>query len=155
MNWAHWHMILVHFPIAGTVIALIVLIAARLTGNLTLNRFANLFLIITAWSAFPAALTGGPSQDQLKPISEELAQFIDRHAMISLYATWLAQAAACFAIVNLLYLYRRKHQPLWLFLATIAMLGIAAYFMAWCASLGGEIVHLAIRGHQILPAPKL
>jgi len=31
----------------------------------------------------------------------------------------------------------------------------AHWHMAWCASLGGEIVHLEIRGHQILLAPQL
>ena len=148
-------MVLVHFPIAGCVIALLLLAAARLMGNLTISRLANFFLILVAWSAFPAAVTGGPSQEQLQPFSKELQRFIDAHAMIAFYATWILQAAACLAFISLMYLYRRGKVPAWLFYATFTAQLVANYTMAWCASLGGEIVHEEIRGHQILPAPLL
>jgi hypothetical protein len=75
--------------------------------------------------------------------------------MIALYATWALQGSALLAMVSLLYLYRRGGVPRWLFWLSIAWLLLAIYLMAWCASLGGEIVHLEIRGHQILPAPQL
>lgn len=71
MNWAHWHMILVHFPLAGCITAVALLIGARLWG------------------------------------------------------------------------------------ATLLVPLLAGYLMAWTGSLGGEVVHLEIRGHRILPAPEL
>ena len=155
MNWAHWHMILVHFPIAGCVFAVALLIGARLWGGLAVNRLALLVLILVAASAVPAAITGGPSQEQLQPIPEDMQHIIDRHAMVSLYATWALQAAAATAMVGLMYLYRRGHLPGWLWGALLGVLLLASYLMAWTGSLGGEVVHLEIRGHQILPAPEL
>jgi hypothetical protein len=155
MNWAHWHMILVHFPIAGCVIALLLLAGARIGRNMTVSKLANFFLILVAWSALPAAVTGGPSQEQLQPIGEEMQHFIDTHAMIALYAAWLLQAAAFLAFISLMYLYRRGGVPGWLLWTTLSVLLLATYAMAWAASLGSEIVHEEIRGHQILPAPDL
>jgi heme A synthase len=54
-------MVLVHFPIAGTVIALALLVWARYSRNAAVRKLANVVLILVAWSAFPAAITGGPS----------------------------------------------------------------------------------------------
>ncbi len=148
-------MILVHFPIAGCVFAVALLVGARLWGGPAVNRLAMLALILVAASAVPAAITGGPSQEQLQPIPADMQHIIDQHAMISLYATWALQAAAVLAMVCLMYLYRRGRLPGLLWSATLSVLLLAGYLMAWTGSLGGEVVHLEIRGHQILPVPEL
>ena len=148
-------MILVHFPIAGCFFAIAVLITVRFTKQIAAHKLAYIFLLLVAISAFPAAITGGPSQEQLMPIPEEMKHLIDRHAMISLFATWALQLAGFMAIVGLVLLYWRAKTPQWLWWVAMGVLVVAAYTMAWCASMGGEIVHLEIRGHQILPAPEL
>ena len=101
------------------------------------------------------AITGGPSQEQLMPIPDDMKHLIDSHAMISLFATWALQLAGFISVVSLVLLYWRGKSPKWLYWVLMVVLLLATYMMGWCASLGGEIVHLEIRGHQILPAPEL
>lgn len=67
MNGHHWHLVLNHLPIFGTLLALLVLIAWWLEpGNAGLRRLSGVFLLLVGLSAIPVYMTGEPAEEAIE-----------------------------------------------------------------------------------------
>jgi len=152
MNWAHFHLLLNHIPVLGTVFGLSLLGWAMLRRDLGVQRVALGVFVAIALLALPAYFTGEPAKDVVEHaarVSEQAVEAHERAALLSLIGVELL------GLVGLIGLYAaRGTRPLSAHVTRAALLVsvLTAGLMARTANLGGQIRHLEIQAGAELPA---
>ena len=146
MNPAHLHLLVNHFPIIGTYLALpLLVIAAWRRADRGALLAVVLVLAISGATAVAANLTGDPAESRVESLPSVSKHWIDEHSERADYATVVAVVTAVGAIGLLAWAMRRGETPL----AGLAVLGflttISAGAMAWTGLAGGQIHHGELR----------
>ena len=102
MNFAHWHLVLNHFPILGMFFGVIFLAYSMYKKNDQMIVFAQLFFIFILLLTVMAYLTGDPAEEVLKSFpSIYEANRVDRHEDLALTGLMLTIVLGLLAAVNL------------------------------------------------------
>lgn len=150
----HWHLGLVHLPIAGSLFAILFLLGAEALRKDWLLKSAAIVLVLTALSAAGAYFTGEPAEDLLGAAAAEdenafgeAPEWVGRHESRALWAVGTAAAAGLGGILVLIHSLRSKGQrPPTSARAALLVLAIAtAGTMGYTGLAGGEIRHTEIR----------
>jgi uncharacterized membrane protein len=145
MNEAHYHLVVNHFPIIGTIFGFGVIIAGLILKNNTVKNVSYILFIVTAIFAYASMSTGGGAAGVVKGMPDITKPIIHEHAEI---AQKLALILYVLAVVSILGLYTniKKHNQARLisFLALV-IAGIAVYVGKDVGTSGGEIRHTEIR----------
>jgi uncharacterized membrane protein len=148
MNEAHYHLVVNHFPIIGTIFGFGVLIAGLILKNKTVKNVSYVLFIVSAIFAYASIFTGGGAAGMVKGMPDITKPIIHKHAEI---AQKLALILYALGVVSLLGLYTniKNHSQAKLisFLALI-IAGIAVYVGKDVGTTGGEIRHTEIRNEQ-------
>ncbi len=146
MNAAHLHLVLNHFPIIGSAIAIFVLLIGILKKSDDVKKVSVLILILTALVTIPVYLTGEKAQAKVEGNYEDVdEEFIDAHEDFALYSFIAMDIAGALALVAV-FLYRKpKTLPNSFAYFLLAVLLIVNGMMAYTANLGGKIHHPEIR----------
>jgi hypothetical protein len=145
MNWAHLHLMLIHFPILGALLIVGVLALALYRKSDALVLLALEFIILIGVVTIPTYLTGEPSEDRvehLPGVSEVLISKHESAALFGLITTEIMTLIACVALWNLYRTKSASHRALKVLLA-VSLVNAAT--ITWVSNLGGQIRHTEIR----------
>ncbi len=145
MNDAHWHLVVNHFPIIGTILALGILITGLFLKNNSVKNTAYILFIVAAIFALFSMQTGEGAEEMVedfpgigKTIIHEHEELAEKFALV-LYAMGGLSLLALF----LNFIKNTKEKLVSFF---ILGLGVASLFLIQkVGTTGGEIRHTEIR----------
>lgn len=141
MTAAHWHLVLNHIPVFGTIFGLVVLAVAWGRREPVLLRVALVTFLTCGAVAGVVYLTGEGAEEVVEGRVAEAV--IEPHEEAGLVALIAALALGVFAAAGLFL--ARREPPRWLApVVLVAALAVAGV-MAWTANLGGQISHPELR----------
>jgi hypothetical protein len=142
-NTAHWHLVLNHLPVVGSLVALLLLGRAFLKNTDEAKRLALIASILVALVAIPTYLTGEPAEDFIQGLPE--IDGISRHENMAEVALWVAIGVGALALGALIFFRKARTLPRWV-VGVILLLALAVCgLMGRTANLGGKIHHPEIR----------
>ena len=140
MNAAHLHLALIHFPIAGLVLACLGLLYAAVRKDPAVQRAALVFLTVAGLSAAPAYYSGGYAEEiaeDLQGVSEDNIHAHEEAAEAALAASLAAGVLSA----GLLVLFRKKDLPRSALAGALVVALVAAGLTGRAGNLGGAIRH--------------
>ena len=140
MNYAHIHLLLNHFPIIGTIVALGLFLTSFMGKNEDLRRASYIVFAAIALISIPAFLTGYGAQLTLKgpSVSDALVQ---RHQGSALLSLWFVEVTGALALVGLWQSQNSKKLARWNVAAVLVFSLLTAVLMARTGNTGGDIRH--------------
>ncbi len=151
MDGAHAHLLFNHFPIIGSILSVLVLLAGFIIKNGIVKKTAMAMIVFTAVMTVPAFLTGEPAEEVLEAINQAPDAIIHEHEEMAekgLWTTIAVGALALFAFVS-------SKKPIGgkLMKATLVLLIANTFFLIQIGNAGGEIRHSEIRTGGTVNAP--
>ena len=150
MNPAHWHLVLNHTPVVGSMFAFGLLGWAIFRRSEELKRVGLAAVVLVAVLTIPAYLTGEPAFEAIMEILEATPfdedPLVKAHQNAAGIAFIAAVVAAVIALAGLIR--GRGGKPLSgrIVVAVFALAAITAGLMGRAANFGGTIQHSEIRG---------
>lgn len=143
---AHWHLILNHVPVVGSLFALGLLAWGCRRRSDDLKRAALGAVVLVALAAVPAYLTGEPAWEDIMglPASEQDAQ-IEAHQRAAQFAFGSSTFTGIVALITLMRGRQGRALSSPLTAAALVLLLATTGLMAYVANLGGMIRHKEIR----------
>jgi uncharacterized membrane protein len=152
MDAAHWHLMLNHFPVIGTVFALLLLAVGLVTASPTIRRLSLGAVVFVALVALPAYLTGEPAESAVEGLPGVSETLIERHESVATRSFVAIELAGLVALAGLALSARSRRVPTWVVTGVLLLTSLTAGLMAWTANLGGQIRHTEIRSGVAAPA---
>ena len=150
MNAAHLHLVLNHFPVIGSAIAIFVLIIGIIKKSDDVKKVSVLILILTALVTIPVYLTGEGAEEKIEGNYEDVDEsFIHEHEDFALYSFIAMDIAGAIALVAVVLYRKPKILPNSFAYFMLAVLLIVNGMMAYTANLGGKIHHPEIREDKL------
>lgn len=150
MNAAHLHLVLNHFPVIGSGIAIFVLIIGILKKSDDIKKTGAMIIILTSLITIPVYFSGEDAQAKIEGTYDDVAEeFIDPHEDFALYSFIAMNVAGVFALVSLLMFRKQKPLPNSFTYSLLGLLLIVNGMMAYTANLGGKIHHPEIREDKL------
>ena len=154
MNVVHIHLLMNHFPVIGSIFALILFAGTFYRKSVSL-RFALWFTAGLGAAALVVYLTGEPAADSVEKLVGIAENNVDRHEEAAELATIVAGSLGALALIALVF-FRRREIPRWIGGAGLVGMILLSAAMGWTANLGGRIRHseigrgaTAISGSQV------
>jgi len=143
MNLAHLHLLLNHFPIIGTIVALGLFIASFVGKNDDLKRSALIIFAAIALITLPAFFSGIGAQRTVRKEAGVSTAVIDRHEGAAILAMFLMLITGALALVELWKRRRIARERPWSgnILAILVFSLLTTGVMARVGTTGGDIRH--------------
>lgn len=143
LNPAHWHLLVNHIPITGSLIGLMVLAYGIMRKSQSVIKAGYWLFVLLAVSAIVAAQTGEGAEKLVMDAKLAGEDIIERHVQASVIAEWTLVAVGLASLASLFInrLKTLRAMPVMIFVLAL----IAAGLMGWTGLLGGEILHKEIR----------
>lgn len=141
---AHFHLLVNHLPIVGSMFALALLIASYFVAGDVLRRTAFAVLIATGLAAAAANYSGEPAEDAIKGYPGVRRELIHDHEEAGEKAFI---AAALVGVLALGALVRWRHAPVprGVSMGMLVSTAIVGGLMAYTGLLGGRVRHTEVR----------
>ena len=151
-NAAHWHLVVNHLPVVGSLAALLLVGWAFLKNTDDLKRVALASLVLVAIVSIPAFLTGEPSESYTKGLQGISPRWMSNHEDIAKIALWVAIGVGAAALTALIVFRKVNSLPRWV--VGVLLVGCIAVctVMFRTANYGGKIRHSEIRTYNT-PSP--
>lgn len=146
MNSAHYHLLVNHLPILGTLFGLLILIVGFVAKNVAVKRTGLGLLIFAAISVFPAHITGEGAEDMLRDMEGIDRNYVHEHEEAADTFMGILIALGVIAIFTLVVDVLQKKFAAVLYILTIVFSLITMLFAQKAGTTGGEIRHPEIRG---------
>jgi uncharacterized membrane protein len=143
MNLAHLHLLLNHFPIIGTIVALGLFIASFIGKNDDLKRSSLIIFATIALITLPAFFSGIGAQRAIRKEPGVSIAVIDRHEGAAILAMFLMLITGGLALVELWNRRRIRTEKIWsgTILAILVFSLLTTGVMARVGTTGGDIRH--------------
>jgi uncharacterized membrane protein len=142
---AHWHLLLNHFPIIGTIIALALYVTSFFTSTKDLRQASLVVFVVTALLSIPAFMTGIGAQVTMVDQPGISLALIQRHEGAAELAIWFVEITGALAIIGLWQSSRLARQAQWNVLALLLFSVVTVGLMARTGNTGGDIRHSETR----------
>ena len=145
MNDAHWHLVLNHFPIIGTILALGTLIAGILLKNNSVKNTAYVLFIVSAIFAALSMSTGEGAEEMVEDMPNIGKRIIHEHEEIAEKLAIVLYLLGGISILGIVL--NLKNHAKAKFISIVALIvAVGAVFVAQLVGTsGGEIRHTEIR----------
>ena len=145
MNDAHYHLVVNHFPIIGTILGLGILIAGIIFKNATVKNVSYVLFVIAALFAAFSMGTGEGAEETVEDMPNIGKQIIHEHEELAEKLALVLYALGVVSLVGLYTNYKNhsKAKLLSIFALIIAIIGV--YLAQQVGTSGGEIRHTEIR----------
>src|SRR5438445_13424184 len=140
-NDAHWHLVLNHLPVIGSLAALLLLAWAFIKNTDESKRIALTAAVLVALASIPAFLTGEPAEHLLKGLQGISKRWLSNHEAMANTALWVAVAAGALALGVLLFFRKARSIPRWAIGVMLLVMLVVGGLMSRTASYGGKIHH--------------
>jgi uncharacterized membrane protein len=150
MNDAHLHMVVNHFPIIGTILAIGILVAGLLNKNQSIINTAYILFIIGAIFGILSMNTGEGAEELVEDMPGIGWKIIHEHEELAEKMALLLDILGVLSLVGFYFQYKRNSkQKLVSYL--ILIIGIASLFVIQkVGTSGGEIRHTEIRNESVI-----
>ena len=147
LNAAHWHLMLNHFPVIGTLAGFLILLSSFIFKNKTLLNTGLIIFVITALLTIPAHLTGEEAEEVLENVAGLNAeQAIEQHEEAAEPAMIAMQVRGILSLISLILAWMGKRNTVKILNPLICFYSLVVFaMMARVANMGGEIRHSEIR----------
>jgi uncharacterized membrane protein len=148
MNDAHLHMVVNHFPIIGTILAIGILIAGLFTKNNGVKNTSYFLFIIAAIFGALSMGTGEGAEDLVKNLPNVGWEIIHEHEEIAEKLALLLYVLGLLSVVALYLNYKKNAKEK---IVSFIILGIALASLVVVQKVGtsgGEIRHTEIRANS-------
>ena len=145
MNDAHYHLVINHFPIIGTIFGLGILIAGLVLKKSLLQNTAYVLFIVSALTGFLSMYTGEGAEEMVENFPTVSENIIHEHEEL---AEKFAAVLYVLGAVSLLTLFLQLKRYSFSKIATYCTLGLALLAVVLgkeVGTSGGEIRHTEIR----------
>ena len=148
MNDAHLHMVVNHFPIVGTILAIGILIAGLLNKNQSIINTAYVLFIIGAVFGILSMNTGEGAEELVEDMPGIGWKIIHEHEELAEKMALLLDVLGILSLVGFYFQYKNNTKQKLVSYA-ILILGIASLFVIQkVGTSGGEIRHTEIRNES-------
>lgn len=145
MNDAHLHMVVNHFPIVGTILAIGILIAGLLNKNQSIINTAYVLFIIGAVFGILSMNTGEGAEELVEDMPGIGWKIIHEHEELAEKMALLLDVLGILSLVGFYFQYKNNPKQKLVSYA-ILILGISSLFVIQkVGTSGGEIRHTEIR----------
>ena len=146
MNGAHYHLLVNHLPILGTLFGLLILVTGLIFKNVSIKRTGLGLLVFAAITVFPAHVTGEGAEEVVENISGVEESYVHEHEEAADTFMSILIALGVIALATLIVdVLKKKFAPI-LYILTILFSLITMLFAQKTGTTGGEIRHTEIRG---------
>jgi uncharacterized membrane protein len=140
-NDAHWHLVLNHLPVVGSLAALLLLAWGFIKNTDESKRIALTSVVLVALATIPAFLTGEPAERLLKGLPGISKRWMSNHESIADMALWVAVGAGVLALGVLLYFRKARSIPRSAIAVVLVVMLAVGGLMMRTANYGGKIHH--------------
>lgn len=151
MNYPHLHLLVNHFPVIGTLLALGFLAWALVARQRALTRFALVMTLVAGLSSWPATFTGEEAHEQLEDVQGFDHDMVHDHEEAAELAMYVMLGMAALAVVGLWLSRGGREVPRWAGMVTLLALLASTVLVARAAWAGGVIRHPEIDGPLTAP----
>lgn len=155
MNGAHFHLIVNHVPIIGSVIGMLILLTGVFLKDKKVMMTGLGTLVFTSLSISIVLFTGDPAGDAVKGLPGVTESMIEHHEDIAYSSLWAVVPMGLFAALALYSLWKDERSGKALALTTLVLALIAIGMMTWVGLTGGEIRHTEIRSGNAAVQPAM
>ena len=147
MDWTYFHLAMNHFPVIGSIFAMVILAWGILRGNEEVKNLGLATMIMAALVAVPVFLTGDPAEESVEGLPGVLESAIEQHEDFAKFALATSIISGVAALIRLIYGRFRSANSVAgrsLAIVTLALSVVTVGAMSWTAKLGGVIRHTEI-----------
>ncbi len=141
MNATHFHLLLNHFPIIGTLIGTIILVYGFITKELKIKILSAYVIAAMALVAVPVYLTGEPAEETVEHISGISEINIELHEEAAEFAIIMMSITGLLALISVIISKKIPAQIHKTFFVLIIFSFFSFAAMARVGYLGGQIRH--------------
>ncbi len=145
LDIAHWHLLLNHFPILGSMIALALYVTSFFNNTRDLRRASLVVFVVIAILTIPAFMTGIGAQVKMVDEPGISLALMQRHEGAAELAIWFVEIAGALALIGLWQSSQLSRQARWNVLALLIFSVIGVGLMARTGNTGGDIRHSEVR----------
>lgn len=144
MNTAHWHLILNHFPIIGTLGGIVVLLYGLVRKSNDTKVLGALLILAMAVISVIVMETGESAEEIVENIPGIGEAAMEAHEDAAKIANSILITSGVLALISLVLHFFKKNVVIISMVATLLLSCIAFGFMAYTGYLGGKIRHTEI-----------
>lgn len=141
MDLTHLHLLLNHFPIVGTAIAVALMLWGIISQSSSAKTNALFILIAMSLVAIPVFFTGEPAEETVEHLPGISKAIIHEHEESAELAIWILAAAGLASAVALWAMHKLTTSANKLFLLAFVLSALAFVAMARVGYYGGQIRH--------------
>lgn len=147
MNDAHWHLVVNHFPIIGTIFGLGILIVGLVLKNKTAENIAYVLFVVAAVFGFASMSTGEGAEEIVEDMPSVGAAIIHEHEEMAEKLALVLYVLGSISLVGL-FLNFKQHSKARLLSFLAVIVAIAAVVIGkQVGTTGGEVRHTEIRAN--------
>jgi len=152
MNTAHWHLLLNHLPIIGTVVGTLILVAGFIfKNNSTIKQTALGVFVFSALWAIPAYLTGEGAEEVIEKLPGVTESAIESHEDLGkIFMIVIGALGILSLIVFITDRFKSKGVSVLYVVVLVAAMG-TSFFAKQVGTSGGEVRHTEIRNNAAQP----
>lgn len=152
MNGAHLHLMLVHFPIAGVILSVPLLLAGWITKNETVKLVGLSLVVVAGLAVWATDETGGMAARVVHNMPDIDRDSIHIHAQAADWAVRSLGLNALLAAYGLFVAWKKNKIPTWVFVIVTILAVHGSAVVARVGYLGGQIHHPETRADFTPPA---
>jgi uncharacterized membrane protein len=145
MSWGYLHMIINHFPIVGTIIGCMLVIAGIVFKNTGVKISGLGTIVFAALMSVIAYLTGDSAENAVQNLPEIAESLINRHEDIATISMYLMIPAGLLASLTIYSIWKKEKSIAFLLVITLVFSLISSAAMVFTGHTGGQIRHTEFR----------
>lgn len=153
MNATHFHLLLNHFPIIGTLIGTIILVYGFITKELKIKILSAYIIAAMSLLAVPVYLTGEPAEETVEHLNGVSEINLELHEEAAEFAFILMSVTGILAIISIIITYKLPAQIHKTFFVLIIFSSFSFATMARVGYLGGKIRHTELNESVLSKTP--
>ena len=144
MDATHFHLVLTHFPIVGTIIGIGILAYGQYSKNDSIKKTALVIFMTMAILTIPVFLTGEPAEESVEHLTGVSENIIEEHEELAEKAIWLMGLLGVFSLVSFYAIVKKISFAKTITLITLVISLATFGLFARVGNLGGQIRHTEI-----------
>lgn len=153
MNGAHFHLLVNHLPIVGTIFGLLILLGGIVIKNNVVKQTGLATLIVAALSSALALMTGDPAGEAVEHLPGITESMIEHHENIAYSSLWALVPMGLMAALSFYSIWKKEKAGNTLAIVTLILAILSTGMMSWTGLTGGEIRHTEIRKDAVINTP--